>query len=240
MTALSVHLRKHFIKPERDFLLDVSFRSTSQRIVLFGPSGAGKSLTLQAIAGLIHLDEGEIVLNGTTLLDTTKGIDLTPQARRIAYLFQDYALFPHLNVRQNIAFGLKRGWWNPSKHVAHADIDYWLNAFDLKPVARQYPGQLSGGQKQRVALARALIPHPQLLLLDEPFSALDMALRQRMRQELADLQSRLDIPMVLITHDPDDVAMFGDQVVNLREGIVQIHDGSNELNPSHRVSRSTP
>ncbi|AME26229.1 MAG: ATP-binding cassette domain-containing protein [Pseudomonadota bacterium] len=240
MTALSVHLRKHFITPERDFLLDVSFRSTSQRIVLFGPSGAGKSLTLQAIAGLIHLDEGEIVLNGTTLLDTTKGIDLTPQARRIAYLFQDYALFPHLNVRQNIAFGLKRGWWNPSKHVAHADIDYWLNAFDLKPVARQYPGQLSGGQKQRVALARALIPHPQLLLLDEPFSALDMALRQRMRQELADLQSRLDIPMVLITHDPDDVAMFGDQVVNLREGIVQIHDGSNELNPSHRVSRSTP
>ncbi|WP_174365565.1 ATP-binding cassette domain-containing protein [uncultured Caballeronia sp.] len=240
MTAISVHLRKHFITPERDFLLDVAFRSTSQRIVLFGPSGAGKSLTLQAIAGLIHLDEGEIVLNGTTLLDTTKGIDLTPQARRIAYLFQDYALFPHLNVRQNIAFGLKRGWWNPSKHVAHADIDYWLNAFDLKPVARQYPGQLSGGQKQRVALARALIPHPQLLLLDEPFSALDMALRQRMRQELADLQSRLDIPMVLITHDPDDVAMFGDQVVNLREGIVQIHDGSNELNPSHRVSRSTP
>jgi molybdate transport system ATP-binding protein len=241
MTALSVRLRKHFITPERDFLLDVSFRSTSQRIVLFGPSGAGKSLTLQAIAGLIHLDEGEIVLNGTPLLDTTRRIDLTPQARRIAYLFQDYALFPHLNVRQNIGFGLKRGWWNPSKHGAHADIDYWLNAFDLKQVARQYPGQLSGGQKQRVALARALIPHPQLLLLDEPFSALDMALRQRMRQELADLQSRLDIPMVLITHDPDDVAMFGDQVVNLREGIVQIHDnGSNELNPSRQESRSTP
>ena len=239
MTALSIRLRKHFITPERDFLLDVAFESANQRIVLFGPSGAGKSLTLQAIAGLIHLDEGEIVLNGTTLLDTNKGIDLTPQARRIAYLFQDYALFPHLNVRQNIAFGLKRGWWNPSKHVAHADIDYWLNAFDLKQVARQYPGQLSGGQKQRVALARALIPHPQLLLLDEPFSALDMALRQRMRQELADLQSRLDIPMVLITHDPDDVAMFGDQVVNLREGIVQIRDASS-LIPSHQESRSTP
>jgi molybdate transport system ATP-binding protein len=239
MTALSIRLRKHFITPERDFLLDVAFESTSQRIVLFGPSGAGKSLTLQAIAGLIHLDEGKIVLNGTTLVDTNKGIDLTPQARRIAYLFQDYALFPHLNVRQNIAFGLKRGWWNPSKHVAHADIDYWLNAFDLKPVARQYPGQLSGGQKQRVALARALIPHPQLLLLDEPFSALDMALRQRMRQELVDLQSRLDIPMVLITHDPDDVAMFGDQVVNLREGIVQIHDAGS-ISPSRQESRSTP
>jgi molybdate transport system ATP-binding protein len=239
MTALSIRLRKHFITPERDFLLDVAFESTSQRIVLFGPSGAGKSLTLQAIAGLIHLDEGAIVLNGTTLLDTNKGIDLTPQARRIAYLFQDYALFPHLNVRQNIGFGLKRGWWNPSKHVAHADIDYWLNAFDLKQVARQYPGQLSGGQKQRVALARALIPHPQLLLLDEPFSALDMALRQRMRQELADLQSRLDIPMVLITHDPDDVAMFGDQVVNLREGIVQVLDASS-LSPSRQESRSTP
>jgi molybdate transport system ATP-binding protein len=240
MTTLSVRLRKHFNTPERDFMLDVSFRSTSQRIVLFGPSGAGKSLTLQAIAGLIRLDEGEIVLNGTTLLDTTRRIDLTPQARRIAYLFQDYALFPHLNVRQNIGFGLKRGWWNPSKHVAHGDIDYWLNAFDLKQVARQYPGQLSGGQKQRVALARALIPHPELLLLDEPFSALDMALRQRMRQELADLQSRLDIPMVLITHDPDDVAMFGDQVVNLREGIVQIDNSGSNINPSRQELRSTP
>jgi molybdate transport system ATP-binding protein len=240
MTPLSVRLRKHFITPERDFMLDIAFRSTSQRIVLFGPSGAGKSLTLQTIAGLIKPDEGEIALNGTTLLDTANGIDLTPQARRIAYLFQDYALFPHLNVRQNIAFGLKRGWWNPSKHVAHTDLDYWLNAFDLTQVARQFPAQLSGGQKQRVALARALVPHPQLLLLDEPFSALDMALRQRMRQELADLQSRLDIPMVLITHDPDDVAMFGDQVVSLHEGLVQTRDAQNELSPSRQESRSTP
>jgi molybdate transport system ATP-binding protein len=124
MTALTVRLRKHFITPERDFMLDIAFRSTSQRIVLFGPSGAGKSLTLQTIAGLITPDEGEIVLNGTTLLDTANAIDLSPQARRIAYLFQDYALFPHLNVRQNIAFGLKRGWWNPSKHAAHADVNY--------------------------------------------------------------------------------------------------------------------
>jgi molybdate transport system ATP-binding protein len=240
MTALTVRLRKHFITPERDFMLDIAFRSTSQRIVLFGPSGAGKSLTLQTIAGLITPDEGEIVLNGTTLLDTANAIDLSPQARRIAYLFQDYALFPHLNVRQNIAFGLKRGWWNPSKHVTHADVNYWLNAFDLTQVARQFPAQLSGGQKQRVALARALVPHPQLLLLDEPFSALDMTLRQRMRQELADLQSRLDIPMVLITHDPDDVAMFGDQVVSLREGIVQPDDALNTLSPSRQESRSTP
>ncbi|MFK4448325.1 molybdate transport system ATP-binding protein [Caballeronia udeis] len=239
-TALTVRLRKHFVTPERDFMLDIAFRSTSQRIVLFGSSGAGKSLTLQTIAGLLTPDEGEIVLNETTLLDTANAIDLSPQARRIAYLFQDYALFPHLNVRQNIAFGLKRGWWNPSKHVAHADVDYWLRAFDLTQVARQFPAQLSGGQKQRVALARALVPHPQLLLLDEPFSALDMALRQRMRQELADLQSRLDIPMVLITHDPDDVAMFGDQVVNLREGLVQPDDALNALSPSRQESRSTP
>ncbi|SAL35023.1 molybdenum transport-related, ATP-binding protein [Caballeronia udeis] len=240
MTALTVRLRKHFVTPERDFMLDIAFRSTSQRIVLFGPSGAGKSLTLQTIAGLITPDEGEIMLNGTTLLDTATAVDLSPQARRIAYLFQDYALFPHLNVRQNIAFGLKRGWWNPSRHVAHADVDYWLKAFDLTQVARQFPAQLSGGQKQRVALARALVPHPKLLLLDEPFSALDMALRQRMRQELADLQSRLDIPMVLITHDPDDVAMFGDQVVSLREGLVQPDEALDALSPSRRESRSTP
>ncbi|HXZ07254.1 MAG TPA: ATP-binding cassette domain-containing protein, partial [Paraburkholderia sp.] len=212
--------RKHFVTPQRDFRLDIAFDSTSQRMVLFGPSGAGKSLTLQAIAGLLKPDEGTIALNGSPLLDTGRDIDLPPQARRLGYLFQDYALFPHLNVRQNIAFGLKRGWLNASARYAHDGVDYWLDAFDLKQVARQHPAQLSGGQKQRVALARALVPEPQLLLLDEPFSALDLTLRQRMRQELSELQSRVGIPIVLITHDPDDVAIFGDQVIELSEGRV--------------------
>ncbi|HLW12164.1 MAG TPA: ATP-binding cassette domain-containing protein [Casimicrobiaceae bacterium] len=218
---LTVDIRKTFVSAERRFTLDVSFATTNQRVVLFGPSGAGKSLTLQAIAGLQHPDEGTITLDGAALFDSARGIDLKPQLRRFAYLFQDYALFPHLNVRQNIAFGLHPGWLNPRARFRHPEVDYWLNALDLRGVAGNHPAQLSGGQKQRVALARALVAQPQLLLLDEPFSALDHALRQRMRRELSDLQTRLDIPMLLITHDPDDVAAFGDQVVQIIDGRVQ-------------------
>ncbi|WP_233807529.1 sulfate/molybdate ABC transporter ATP-binding protein [Paraburkholderia sp. HP33-1] len=217
---LDVAIRKTFETTERRFTLDVAFRATTQRLVLFGPSGAGKSLTLQAIAGLLRPDEGSITLHGTTLFDSAVGIDQKPQARKIAYLFQDYALFPHLNVRQNIGFGLRQGWLNPRTRGTHPQVDYWLDALELRGVAGHHPAQLSGGQKQRVALARALVSQPRLLLLDEPFSALDSALRQRMRRELSDLQTRLDIPMVLITHDPDDVAAFGDQVVQVSDGRV--------------------
>ncbi|CAB3757301.1 ATP-binding cassette domain-containing protein [Paraburkholderia solisilvae] len=218
---LSVDIRKTLTSAERRFTLNVSFTTTSQRVVLFGPSGAGKSLTLQAIAGLLRPDDGAIVLNGDTLFDSARGIDATPQTRKLAYLFQDYALFPHLNVRQNIAFGLHGGWLNPRRRIAHAELDYWLDALDLRGVAGNHPAQLSGGQKQRVALARALVAKPRLLLLDEPFSALDGPLRERMRRELSDLQARLDIPTLLITHDPDDVASFGDQVVQIYDGGVR-------------------
>jgi molybdate transport system ATP-binding protein len=218
---LSVDIRKTLTSAERRFTLNVSFTTTSQRVVLFGPSGAGKSLTLQAIAGLLRPDDGAVVLNGDTLFDSARGIDQTPQTRKLAYLFQDYALFPHLNVRQNIAFGLHGGWLNPRRRIAHAELDYWLDALDLRGVAGNHPAQLSGGQKQRVALARALVAKPRLLLLDEPFSALDGPLRERMRRELSDLQTRLDIPTLLITHDPDDVASFGDQVVQIYDGGVR-------------------
>lgn len=218
---IEVDIQKTFVSAERRFTLDVAFTATTQRVVLFGPSGAGKSLTLQAIAGLLRPDEGKITLHGNALFDSKLNVDLKPQARKVAYLFQDYALFPHLNVRQNIGFGLQRGWFNPRARSSHAQIDYWLDALELRGVAGNFPAQLSGGQKQRVALARALVAQPQLLLLDEPFSALDSTLRQRMRLELSDLQTRLDIPMVLITHDPDDVAAFGDQVVQISDGRVR-------------------
>ncbi|WP_261525466.1 sulfate/molybdate ABC transporter ATP-binding protein [Burkholderia multivorans] len=219
--SLVVDIRKTYATAERRFTLDVSFTATTQRVVLFGPSGAGKSMTLQAIAGLLAPDEGTIALNGEPLFDAARRIDVPTRARRVAYLFQDYALFPHLNVRQNIAFGLTAGLRNPRAKALPPEVAYWLRAFDLEPLAAQYPSQLSGGQKQRVALARALVAQPRILLLDEPFAALDGALRQRMRHELAELQARLDIPMVLISHDPDDVAAFGDQVVQLNDGRVQ-------------------
>ncbi|MDR3099145.1 MAG: ATP-binding cassette domain-containing protein [Paraburkholderia sp.] len=219
--VLSIAIRKRLETANRRFLLDVAFETHAQRVVLFGPSGSGKTLTLQALAGLQRPDEGAIRFGTRALFDSARGIDLKPQQRRVAYLFQDYALFPHLSARQNIAFGLHKGWLNPGRRSTHPDVEYWLDALELRGVADSHPVHLSGGQKQRVALARALVSKPQLLLLDEPFSALDHALRERMRSELLALQTRLDIPMLLITHDPEDVAAFGDEVVHLVEGRVE-------------------
>ncbi len=217
---LDIELRKTLRSGNRTFHLDVNFRSSSQRVVLFGPSGSGKSLTLKAIAGLMQPDHGHVRLDGATLFDAQTGIDLKPQRRNVAYLFQDYALFPHLSVRQNIAFGLKRGLLNPGMRERHGAVEYWLDAFQLQAMADQLPLELSGGQRQRTALARALIARPAALLLDEPFSALDPDLRIVMRSELDVLQRRLQVPMVLITHDPEDAEVFGEKVLHLRDGSV--------------------
>lgn len=216
--SLSVRVRKRM---GRGFELDVAFETEARRTVIYGPSGAGKSLTLQAVAGLLRPDAGRIVLGGDTLFDSEAGVDLPARARRLGYLFQDYALFPRLNVRQNIAFGLRRGWLNPSRRAADAAVAHWLGLFELDRVAEQKPHELSGGQRQRTALARALVNEPRALLLDEPFSALDPALRERMRDELQALLDRIAIPMLMITHDPEDLARFGEARLMLAEGRVQ-------------------
>lgn len=213
-------IRKTLRSGKRSFHLQVRFVSSEQRIVLIGPSGSGKSQTLKAMAGLMTPDSGHIRLNGVTLFDAQRRINLTPQTRKVAYLFQDYALFPHLTVRQNIGFGLVRGWLNPRPGETHEAVNYWLDAFDLTALAHQFPGDISGGQRQRTALARALVAQPQALLLDEPFSALDPVLRIKMRRELDELQRRLKVPMILITHDPQDAEVFGDCVLHLRDGAI--------------------
>ncbi len=217
---LDLDIRQTLRSGKRTFHLQVRFGSGSDRIVVFGPSGSGKSQTLKAIAGLTRPDSGHIRLDGTTLFDSAARINLAPQARQVGYLFQDYALFPHLTVRQNIGFGLKRGWLNPRRHDSCEAVDYWLDALHLSHLAHQLPHEISGGQRQRTALARALVAQPRALLLDEPFAALDPALRVMMRGELDELQQRLRIPMILITHDPEDVAAFGDDVLYLRDGTV--------------------
>ncbi|MGI4812213.1 MAG: sulfate/molybdate ABC transporter ATP-binding protein [Janthinobacterium lividum] len=218
--TVSVQIRKTLRSPDRVFELDVAFDWQGTRLVLFGPSGAGKTMTLAAIAGLLRPDAGRITINGQTVFDTERNIWIAPRHRHLAYLFQDYALFPHLTVRQNIAFGLHRGPLNPSRRARDPLVDEWLEALELRSVAQQFPAQLSGGQKQRTALARALATQPRLILLDEPFAALDVALRARMRTQLLALQARVATPMLLITHDPDDLASFGDRVVELRDGRV--------------------
>ena len=197
------------------FGLDIALRSDARRLAVVGPSGSGKSLTLQLLAGLLKPDGGHIRVNGGTWFD--ERINLPARKRRVGLLFQDYALFPHLTVAQNIDFGLARGLSNPSKRPSEK-ARYWLEMLRLEQVAGHYPQQISGGQKQRTALARALITEPELLLLDEPFSALDADLRTHTRNEVLQIQQASGIPMILITHDKADAEVLADEVWMMEAG----------------------
>ena len=205
MPTLEVSLQKRLA----GFHLDVAFSAAQELVALFGPSGAGKSLTLQAIAGTVQPDAGGIVLDGQPLYDSTRRHNLPPQQRRVGYVPQHYALFPHLTVAENIAFGLRR----VPRRVRHQRIAELLELFGMQGFEPRLPRQLSGGQQQRVALARALAVQPRLLLLDEPFAALDGVLRDTLRQELAQVQARWGIPVLLVTHDLADVFALGQRVV---------------------------
>jgi len=213
-----IALRKRMQHGSSRFELDLQFHSDASRVVLCGPSGAGKTMTLKMIAGIVTPDNGRIAVAGRLLYDSQRAFELSPQARGLAYVFQDYALFPHLTVQQNIAFARSTGWFNPRRGRADAASQRWIEAFGLQAVAHHYPHQLSGGQRQRTALARALVSDPPALLLDEPFAALDKSLRKRLREELAELQAQLGLPLLLITHDDDDVRALGDAVVHVEAG----------------------
>jgi len=218
-----VALRKTLRQGHSTFQVDVAFESRAQRVVLFGPSGAGKTQTLRMIAGIVAPDQGRIAVAGQVLCDTGHGIRTTPQQRHLAYMFQDYALFPHLTVRQTVAFALREGLLDPGKGVVSDTVDRWITTFGLNAIAGHYPHQISGGQRQRTALARALISEPAALLLDEPFAALDKGLRQRLREELKALQIELGLPMLVITHDDDDVRSLAEEVICLEAGQVVRH-----------------
>jgi molybdate transport system ATP-binding protein len=191
-----------------DFHLRPSFAVGRELIVLFGHSGSGKSLTLAAIAGLVRPDAGRIAIDGTVVFDAARGIDVAPQRRGVGMVVQSYALFPHLNVRDNIAFGL-HGWPAHRRRVRVAEL---IDLLSLHGLEQRKPNQISGGQAQRVALARALAPEPRLLLLDEPFSALDSAIRVNLRRELARLKRELDLTIVFVTHDLREAYNLADSI----------------------------
>ena len=218
--VLDVDLRATLRSPGREFTLSARFQSPHTCTALMGPSGAGKSTVLLAIAGLLPQAVGHVRVNGGTLLDTAAGIDLPARERGVGMVFQDYALFPHMTVEQNLLFGVRR-MGQRLGDAERARVDALLEQFDLQPLRGALPRNLSGGQKQRVALARALAPAPRLLLLDEPLSALDGALRQRLRAELAEMLARVPIPTLIVTHEPQDAALLAHAVVQMEQGQVQ-------------------
>ncbi|MGB4782302.1 sulfate/molybdate ABC transporter ATP-binding protein, partial [Candidatus Methylomirabilis sp.] len=182
----------------KGFHLHTHLQIRDEIAALYGPSGSGKSLTLLAIAGLIRPTSGTIRINGRTVFDSKAGINLAPHQRRVGLVFQEYALFPHKTVSGNLLFGLARG---TSTHEAACRVDEMLHLLRLQSFAQHYPHQLSGGQRQRVALGRALIGHPEILLLDEPFSALDLAIRETLRQELLQMLADYKGTILLVTHN---------------------------------------
>jgi molybdate transport system ATP-binding protein len=194
----------------RRFDLAARFATNAPFAARYGPSGAGKALTFQAIAGVNRPSKGHVRLDDRVLFDAAQGIDVPAHERRIGYLFQNYALFPHLSVRENVAFGLT-SWRRRRLSPEDAQrIDALLQNFDLAALAASRPRTLSGGQQQRVALARALACRPRMLLLDEPFAALNPMLRHTVRQDLAAMQRDWNIPVLMITHDIDDVLDLAD------------------------------
>lgn len=225
--TLDIHIHSHFSNTRRStpshsgFTLNVTLQSSDYMTVLFGHSGSGKTLTLQSIAGLITPQQGHIRIAGESLFDAKAHINIAPRHRHIGYMFQDYALFPHITVRNNITFGLNNqkflNFFSPSR-AAQKRVDELLDFFQIHHIADRYPSEISGGQRQRVALARAMAIKPKLLLLDEPFSALDPLLRLRLRHDFSELLHYFGIPAIIITHDPDDVEAFAETLFIYHQG----------------------
>jgi molybdate transport system ATP-binding protein len=200
-----------------DFALQPSFSAENELVVLFGPSGCGKSLTLQSIAGLLTPDAGRIELpGGRVAFDSDAHINMPSQDRSVGYVVQELALFPHMTARQNIEFPLA-GWTRTRRTDRVANL---VSLLDLEGLEERKPRQLSGGQQQRVALARALAAEPSLLLLDEPFSALDASLRSVLRREVAALRRRLDVTALFVTHDLSEAYALADRIVVMDGGRV--------------------
>ena len=202
-----------------EFVLDAALTAPAREItVLVGESGAGKTTLLRLVAGLAHPDEGRITIEGRVLFDHASGVRLPPRARAVGYVGQEYTLFPHLTVRDNVAFG-PRASGLPAAEV-RTRTDAALARFALAPLARRRPAELSGGQQQRVAIARALVLDPRILLLDEPLSALDPATRRSVRIELRQMLTGLPCATLFVTHHPGDALAFGDQIAVLERGRV--------------------
>jgi molybdate transport system ATP-binding protein len=208
-----------------DFMLDVDFHAAPGFTIVFGASGAGKTTLLDCIAGLIELDSGRIAIGDQALFDAAAQVHLPAEKRNIGYVFQDLALFPHLNVEENVAYGLS--------HLPRAErtrrTDSILAAFRVPHLARSRPGNISGGERQRVALARSLVTDPVVLLLDEPLAALDAATKSRIIEDLRGWNEAHHIPILYVTHSREEVFALGESVLVLDHGRILAHGAPHEV-----------
>lgn len=209
--SLTVDIKKKL----GSFELETKFEAENGVTCLLGPSGCGKSMTLKCIAGIEKPDEGRIELDGTVLFDSKKGINLPPQKRRVGYMFQNYALFPNMTVRQNILCGMRH---IKDKAEKEARLNKYVSMFRLEGLENHRPAQLSGGQAQRTALARIMVSDPKLLLLDEPFSALDAHLRDKLMVEMRDVLAKFGREVIMVTHSRDEAYNMSREIAVMDSG----------------------
>lgn len=201
------------LKKLPNFDLDVEISLGNEVLVLQGESGSGKTTILDCIAGLKDIDKGKIKFKNKTIFCSDDMINLDIKDRQIGYVFQNYAIFPHMNVEQNIKFGIK--------YAKNSDADYAeyiMKTLKIDHLRKRYPREISGGEKQRVALARALVIKPEILLLDEPFSALDKNTREKVYKEFLEFKTNFDVSVILVTHNEDEARLLGDRIINIDQG----------------------
>ena len=204
-------LKVDFIKKLNHFDLEMKFEMGTEILVLQGNSGSGKTTTLNVISGLMKPEEGFISLNNRKLVDTNEKLFVKVRDRKVGYVFQDFALFPNMNVEKNIRFSI-------ADEKIYNDI---IELLKIEHLLKSYPSEISGGEKQRVALARTLVTNPEILLLDEPFSALDSNLKNDLYDEFRTIIKKLNIPTILITHNEKEAEILGDRLLHIEEGKIR-------------------
>jgi molybdate transport system ATP-binding protein len=209
MINVSLYKQLHYFK------LNIDFYADNEVLVIQGPTGSGKTTILDCIAGINTPDAGEILIENKAVFSSRENTNMPIRDRGVGYVFQNYALFPHMTIRDNIHFGLK-GKSNIDKDYA----DYVEDILKIKHLENRFPGQVSGGEKQRVALARALVTKPNVLLLDEPFSALDADTKNVVYKEFLEIKGVWKVDMILITHNYEEARLLGDRVINIRDGVI--------------------
>ncbi|WP_022669806.1 ABC transporter ATP-binding protein [Hippea alviniae] len=217
---ISINIKKRL----GNFNLSLKFELKAFKNIIFGASGSGKSSLLKMIAGFYDPDDGHIIINNKTFFSKKDKISLSIQARSVGYLPQEYTLFPNMSIRENIEYGLKK-----RKIKDEIGIEQIAKKFGIFDCLNKYPYQISGGQKQRTALARALIAKPNLLLLDEPFSALDKPTREELRELVSEIADSFSIPVLFVTHDSEEAFVFGDEVVVIKDGKVIEYGKKNKI-----------